>query len=259
MIDMGRRCVLKYNNSKLVVGFTVGFLVIGITVFIMLDNRSSHSAKLDTAGNPAGSHQEKTGVVSEASAAAVSPVVSQAPEATSNPVSSSAVPTPDPSPDPAAEPAALKYQGAVEHIFFHPLIAYPELAFDGDSMAKGYNDWFITVKEFAKILDSLYANQYVLIDIHSLYEETEMDGKTIVKAKELWLPPGKKPLVLSIDDLNYYTYIPYLKVRSDSVMMDRRHIDGIAFEDQKKRLLPLFDVNDVIDESRLSQAKAGVK
>ena len=26
------------------------------------------------------------------------------------------------------------YEGPVEHIFFHPLIAYPELAFDGDSL-----------------------------------------------------------------------------------------------------------------------------
>lgn len=46
----------------------------------------------------------------------------------------------------------VPYTGPVEHIFFHPLIAYPELAFDGDPMARGYDDWFVTVQEFHKIL-----------------------------------------------------------------------------------------------------------
>ena len=31
----------------------------------------------------------------------------------------------------------VDYEGPVEHIFFHPLIAYPKLAFDGDAMAQG--------------------------------------------------------------------------------------------------------------------------
>lgn len=29
----------------------------------------------------------------------------------------------------------------VEHIFFHTVIAHPELAFDQDSLAKGYSDY----------------------------------------------------------------------------------------------------------------------
>ncbi|MCK9912065.1 hypothetical protein MXD81_23115, partial [Microbacteriaceae bacterium K1510] len=30
----------------------------------------------------------------------------------------------------------VQYKGPVEHIFFHPLIAYPELAFDHDKISK---------------------------------------------------------------------------------------------------------------------------
>lgn len=107
--------------------------------------------------------------------------------------------------DKQTPPLKLKtYEGPIEHIFFHPLIAYPELAFDHDSLAKGYNDYFVTVNEFRRILKELYQNGYILIDIHSLFEVRE-DG-TIVR-KELNLPEGKKPLILSIDDMNYYDYM----------------------------------------------------
>ncbi len=104
----------------------------------------------------------------------------------------------------AAQSNFKTYEGPIEHIFFHPLIAYPELAFDHDSLAKGYNDYFVTVNEFRRILNELYQNDYILIDIHSLFEVRE--DETIVR-KELKLPQGKKPLILSIDDMNYYDYM----------------------------------------------------
>ena len=106
-----------------------------------------------------------------------------------------------------SSPPLIAYHGPVEHIFFHPLIVYPELAFDGDAMAKGYDDWFVTIKEFNAILESLYRNQYMLISLESLFERGEEDGKRYIKRKQLMMPEGKKPLVLSIDDLNYYEYM----------------------------------------------------
>ena len=108
-------------------------------------------------------------------------------------------------PDPN-RPVLVTYHGPVEHIFFHPLIAYPDLAFKGPQ-AMGYDDWFVTIPEFTKIIDQLYRNGYVLVDIHSLYTEKTENGKTTLAPAELQLPAGKKPLVLSIDDLNYYDYM----------------------------------------------------
>ncbi|UYZ14687.1 hypothetical protein A6764_07025 [Brevibacillus sp. WF146] len=99
------------------------------------------------------------------------------------------------------------YRGPVEHIFFHPLIAYPTLAFDGDAMDKGYRDWFVTVPEFERIVESLYRNQYILIDIRDLYEERVENGRRHLVKKELRLPKNKKPLIISIDDMNYYDYM----------------------------------------------------
>lgn len=99
------------------------------------------------------------------------------------------------------------YRGPIQHIFFHPLIAYPELAFDQDAMSQGFNEWFVTVREFNLIIESLYKNNYILVDMHDILEERTINGRVILNPKDLRLPPGKKPLILSIDDLSYHPYM----------------------------------------------------
>ena len=54
----------------------------------------------------------------------------------------------------------------------------------------------------------LYENGYILVSMDDFIETaTAEDGTTNYKAKTLYLPAGKKPLVLSIDDVNYYNYM----------------------------------------------------
>jgi len=101
----------------------------------------------------------------------------------------------------------VPYNGIVEHIFFHPLIVYPELAFDNDSLSDGYNGWFTTIPEFNRMVESLYTNNFILIPLEDVYEEQTIGGQLTVVKKTLLLPEGKKPLVISIDDLNYYSYM----------------------------------------------------
>lgn len=102
----------------------------------------------------------------------------------------------------------VPYNGPIQHIFFHPLIAFPSLAFSpSDPERQGFNDWFVTVPEFDKMLAALYQRHYILIDINSLYSETTLHGKTFVQPTTLMLPKGKIPLVLSVDDMNYYPYM----------------------------------------------------
>lgn len=102
----------------------------------------------------------------------------------------------------------INYTGTVEHIFFHPLVAYNSRAFDGDSKSKGMDDSFLTVKEFRAVLNQLYKNNFILININALYEEqTLKNGTTSVKRKELLLPEGTKPIIISIDDMNYYNFM----------------------------------------------------
>ena len=104
------------------------------------------------------------------------------------------------------EEELVPWNDVVEHLFFHQIIAYPELAFDGDAEEKGFDDWMVTVSEFDKILDSLYEKGYILVNMNDVWSEyTNDDGEQRMKRNTLMVPKGKKPLVMSIDDTCYYT------------------------------------------------------
>lgn len=112
------------------------------------------------------------------------------------------------------------WTGSIENIFFHPLISNTKVAFKGDWRTNDFDDWFITVNEFNKILESLYKNNYVLVDINNIYEEYEEKGEKRIRRKKLLVPDGKKPLILSIDDLSYNTGMR--GGTSDKVILDSR-------------------------------------
>lgn len=102
----------------------------------------------------------------------------------------------------------VEYDGIVEHLFFHPIIAYPELAFDGDEKEEGIDDWMITVSEYNKILQSLYDNDYIIVSMNDVWSEyTNSNGEKRMQRNTLMIPEGKKPLIISYDDVNYYEYM----------------------------------------------------
>ena len=135
-------------------------------------------------------------------------------------------PAPEPEPEPEPEPYTIldptampeggsrdgvtytAYDGIVEHLFFHPVVAYPELAFDGDAQSDGIDDYMVTADEYRKILQSVYDRGYVLVDIADVWSEvTGEDGQPTMVRNTLYLPEGTKPLILSFDDTNYYEYM----------------------------------------------------
>lgn len=106
-----------------------------------------------------------------------------------------------------AEKSLVKYEGPVEHVFFHSLIIYPELAFDDKGHpAQGYNMWMTTVQEFEKMLPQFLEKGYVLYSLAD-YMEADPENPGKIKVKDIYLPPGKIPMVISIDDVNYYNYM----------------------------------------------------
>ena len=106
-----------------------------------------------------------------------------------------------------AKAALVKYEGPIEHVFFHSLIIYPELAFDDKGHpAQGYNMWMTTVSEFKKMLPRLQERGYILYPLTE-YIESDPENPGKIKLKDIYLPPGKIPLVISIDDVNYYDYM----------------------------------------------------
>ena len=88
----------------------------------------------------------------------------------------------------------VAWVGPVEHLFFHTLVIRPDLAFQRDALGRGFRDYFVTVGEFRAILVQLDLNGWTLVDIHRA-----ING-------EVRVPAGRKPLVLSEDDVNYYDY-----------------------------------------------------
>jgi hypothetical protein len=92
----------------------------------------------------------------------------------------------------------------IPHLFFHSLIVDKSKAFDGDDMAQGYRDYMVTIDEFKKILKQLYERGYVLVHLDDI-AKLNQNGKMVYQ--DINLPPDKKPLVLSQDDVSYYEYM----------------------------------------------------
>lgn len=98
----------------------------------------------------------------------------------------------------------------VPHIFYHSLINDTDRAFNvsvlGQSAVDGQNAWMTTVDEFDKILQEMYDRGYVFVRLRDLVVETVDDqgNVTFKKNTNLKLPQGKKPVILSLDDLSYY-------------------------------------------------------
>ncbi len=122
-------------------------------------------------------------------------------------------PTPEPQPtDPPVPLVAWPTNQVVEHLFFHPVIAYPQWAWhdcsSSQSQKNGLDDWMVTVEEYNKILQSVYDNDYVLVSMNDVWSEYTNDaGETRMRRNTLMVPEGKKPLIISFDDTNYYEYM----------------------------------------------------
>lgn len=94
----------------------------------------------------------------------------------------------------------------VTHVFFHSLVREPQKAFfQDDEQTAGFCQWMTTIPEFNEILQEMYDRGYVLVDLHDLVNETtDANGVVHMTPKQVMLPKGKIPFILSVDDLSYY-------------------------------------------------------
>ena len=109
-----------------------------------------------------------------------------------------------------AKQAAVRWSDTttIPHVFFHTLIADTARAFDDDYTNAGYNQYMTTIKEFEAILEELYKRGYVLVRIHDIAKQvTDENGNLVFEQGDIYLPEGKKPIVMSQDDVNYYEYM----------------------------------------------------
>ena len=138
-------------------------------------------------------------------------------------------------PSTAPSVALVRWHGPVEQLFVHPLVLRPELAFTSDSLGRGFADYFVTVREFRRIVDQLWRNGWTLVDPRR------------VAAGDVRVPLGRRPLVLQEDDVNYYAYfdgrgLPSRLVLNEqgSVAAEYDELDGPVINDD--------DVVPIVDE-----------
>ena len=90
----------------------------------------------------------------------------------------------------------------VLHLSFRTLIADPDMAFGQEDVqaASLLDQSCVTVDEFNQILQQLYDQGYMLVKLEDL-AAVNQDG--MMEKKNLMLPQGKKPLILSQKNVNY--------------------------------------------------------
>ncbi|MBR5509136.1 MAG: polysaccharide deacetylase family protein [Lachnospiraceae bacterium] len=147
-----------------------------------------------------------------------------------------------------AQDSFIPYDQPIRHIFFHSLIVDTSLAFDGDYMENGYNYWMTTADEFKAMLNELYANQYILIDIHDLCEEqTDENGNVTLIAKQPLVPKGKIPLVLSVDDVNYYEYMKNDGFARKLLLDENGDVKNLYIDQNGQESIGDYDVVPILD------------
>ena len=96
---------------------------------------------------------------------------------------------------------------AIPNLSFHVLIEDPTRAY-ADDLASSYKSNFVTTAQFAQILDQLYTNGYVVVNLDScLSETTAADGTVTCTVQPIYLPAGKKPIMITETLVNYFGYM----------------------------------------------------
>ena len=113
----------------------------------------------------------------------------------------------------------------IPNLSFQLLVADPARGFSHSTYGYSINRNFITTEEFSKILQQLYDNGYILVDLDDFTEKAiDSNGTIIYKSKALQLPNGKKPIMLTQTNVNYNYYL----IDSDSDKIPDAKGTGIA-------------------------------
>ncbi len=107
----------------------------------------------------------------------------------------------------------VEYTGEIEYLSFTTLIAFPEKI-----ERQGNNNEKLTVEEFKELLEALYKNDYIVVDIDNIYKINE--GQ--VHKQKLALPKNKKPVVLTFDNVSYKSSYQN-RGEIDKIIIDRNN------------------------------------
>ena len=121
---------------------------------------------------------------------------------------------------PAINDAIVQYEDAITalvawddpnqvvNLSFQMLMADPQQSFAHGTYGSAFNKNYVTTAEFERILTELYDNGYVLVSMDDLFAtSTNADGTVSYTPNTLYLPAGKKPLLLTQTNVNYNIYL----------------------------------------------------
>ena len=95
----------------------------------------------------------------------------------------------------------------IPNLSFHMLVAEAYRTFSDPGYGKSWKWNFITTTEFSNILQQLYNNGYVLVDMEDVIVANKTADGITYEVNTLYLPEGKKPVMLTQTQVNYYTYM----------------------------------------------------
>ena len=132
----------------------------------------------------------------------------------------------------------------VTHIFYHSLIVDTSKAFDGDYKTAGYNQVMTTMDEFNKITQTMYDEGYVMVN---LYDLAGFDENGKMQARQIYLPKGKTPFVLSQDDVCYYHSRDGDGIATKLVLDEEGNVRNEYIQDDGSTVVGDYDVVPLID------------
>lgn len=144
----------------------------------------------------------------------------------------------------------VPFDGIVEHIFTHEVIAFPEVTFrSGSGKRTAFDTEMLTYKEFERVLYYLYRNNFILVDKNDVWSEyTNEAGELRMRQNTLMLPEGKKPIIISFDDLNFYEYMVGHGFMSRYILGEDGEIWAIGYDPEGNEIISQdFTVITILD------------
>ena len=136
----------------------------------------------------------------------------------------------------------------IGHLCFTNLVVDTKRAFDSDAYSQVYRENMITLTEFENILNTLYESGYVLLDIQSLAEETQSAKDVLMTAKNPVLPQGKKPLVISVENLTYSSMVNGDGVATRLALDSNGEVGAVYTDENGHDLIGAYDVVPVLEQ-----------
>ncbi|MDN5717524.1 MAG: polysaccharide deacetylase [Janibacter sp.] len=147
----------------------------------------------------------------------------------------------------AQKKAAVEWpdNAQIPHLFFHSLIVDADRAFVSRDSAQGYADYMVTVKEFKTVLASVHDKGYVLVNPDDFARKDAQGEMAYVPIR---LPPGKKPLVISEDDVSYYEYMDGDGFATTMVIGDDGAVTNTYEDASGTSVEGAYDMPAIVDE-----------